>query len=325
MNYENNPCPVCGRIITPEDDIVVCPDCGTPHHRACWQALGQCVYTERHGDFTWQPTFSAGGETSAEQAGAADAAQVCPRCGQPCAPDALTCPRCGKTLSARSDSSFAFNTDAFLRGVDMPPETDLGGITVRDAAMLVQYRVPSYMRKFTRTQSVGWNWAAFLFSPFWFFYRKIYKLGALFLGITMVCSVFLMIPVSRMQTAAMQVVEQYVTIDENSSPEQIMADLAALGGEEQAQVQSALMRYSQSMLLFLAGLMVPNIFAALAADSAYKKKLIRDAESLHDFAENERTYRMLALRRGGVSVLSLAACYLTLSLFMNIVFSLVQF
>ncbi len=319
MTYENNHCPACGKAFTAEDDIVVCPDCGAPHHRACWQALGACVHAAQHGEFTWTPEF----DPEPQQTRAA--AQPCPRCGQMCAPDALTCPHCGKQLGERmGEEGFAFNPDAFLRGVQADPQTDLGGMTVREAAMLVQFRVPDYVRKFMRDKRVGWNWAAFLFSPFWFFYRKIYKAGALFLGVLMVCSVFLSIPVGRIQDNALAVVTRYITVDENSTPEQITADLAALEPSQKALVQQALLRYSQSLLLFVGGLMVPNIAAALTADAIYKKKLIRDTQSLRDFAENAKTFRMLALRRGGVSVLGMVGCYLIVSLFFNLIFSYVQ-
>ena len=36
MKYENETCPVCGEKFTADSDVVVCPDCGTPHHRECY-------------------------------------------------------------------------------------------------------------------------------------------------------------------------------------------------------------------------------------------------------------------------------------------------
>ena len=40
-------CFVCGQVFTDNDDVVVCPDCGTPYHRACWQKNGACVNLPR--------------------------------------------------------------------------------------------------------------------------------------------------------------------------------------------------------------------------------------------------------------------------------------
>ena len=48
--YENNSCPVCGKQFQPGDDIVTCPECGTPHHRACYRELGHCAHQALHGD-----------------------------------------------------------------------------------------------------------------------------------------------------------------------------------------------------------------------------------------------------------------------------------
>ena len=42
------------------DDIVVCPDCGAPYHRACYEKQGGCVYADKHGTgFEWTPPASA--------------------------------------------------------------------------------------------------------------------------------------------------------------------------------------------------------------------------------------------------------------------------
>ncbi len=49
MDYQNKFCPVCKADFTVEDDIVVCPECGTPHHRECWFSTGKCANTALHG------------------------------------------------------------------------------------------------------------------------------------------------------------------------------------------------------------------------------------------------------------------------------------
>jgi hypothetical protein len=42
-------CPVCTKSFREGDDIVVCPDCGTPHHRACYSEIGRCARFQLHG------------------------------------------------------------------------------------------------------------------------------------------------------------------------------------------------------------------------------------------------------------------------------------
>mgnify|MGYP000169958290 CR=1 FL=1 len=38
--YYGCPCEGCGKPLTLQDDIVVCPDCGAPYHRTCYEKNG---------------------------------------------------------------------------------------------------------------------------------------------------------------------------------------------------------------------------------------------------------------------------------------------
>ena len=56
MDYLHSVCPKCGQKFNENDDIVVCPECGTPEHRSCYLEEGNCVNLSLHGtDFSWQP------------------------------------------------------------------------------------------------------------------------------------------------------------------------------------------------------------------------------------------------------------------------------
>lgn len=46
--FENKICPACRAPFTADADIVVCPVCGTPHHRTCYLAAGKCALEELH-------------------------------------------------------------------------------------------------------------------------------------------------------------------------------------------------------------------------------------------------------------------------------------
>ncbi|MCL1831829.1 MAG: hypothetical protein FWG45_02825 [Oscillospiraceae bacterium] len=41
-------CAACVEVFKDGDDVVVCPDCGTPHHRDCYAQNGGCVHIENH-------------------------------------------------------------------------------------------------------------------------------------------------------------------------------------------------------------------------------------------------------------------------------------
>lgn len=92
MDYTGLKCPVCGKPFTSDDDIVVCPECGAPYHRACYQQAGHCIFQEKHGTpDAWKPPEKQT-ETGAE-------GKICPRCGKKNARESLFCDQCGQLLS----------------------------------------------------------------------------------------------------------------------------------------------------------------------------------------------------------------------------------
>ena len=71
--YTGLECPVCKNTFKDDDDIVVCPECGAPYHRTCYQKEGHCIYEDKHGtDQAWQAE-----ERAHQEAGD----KKCPRCG----------------------------------------------------------------------------------------------------------------------------------------------------------------------------------------------------------------------------------------------------
>ncbi len=50
MRFENQICPVCNEKFNENDEIVVCPQCGTPHHRNCYNNLGKCINESLHNE-----------------------------------------------------------------------------------------------------------------------------------------------------------------------------------------------------------------------------------------------------------------------------------
>ena len=119
IDYIGLKCGVCGKDFTENDDVVVCPECGTPMHRDCYKENNGCPNAEKHGsDFVFEGfdkiTKSAkgisgkkddgektdlseknDGSDSAKSAYSAAKEQVCPMCGEVNKHDANFCNRCG--------------------------------------------------------------------------------------------------------------------------------------------------------------------------------------------------------------------------------------
>ena len=52
--FENKLCPACRSRFNEKADVVVCPVCGTPHHRICYLTNNKCALQDIHeSGWTW--------------------------------------------------------------------------------------------------------------------------------------------------------------------------------------------------------------------------------------------------------------------------------
>ena len=207
MDFLGNKCPVCDKYFHADDDIVVCPECGTPHHRECFEAEGHCHNEALHSsgyDYSEDPSVTEKKKN-----------KFCTNCGKEIDSDAFYCKYCGApqannsagapTGGQISPTGTPFNTDngAYplpfmdpLGGV--PADSDLGdGVTAGEAAKYVKQNTPYFVRVFSNIRNYGrskFNFAAALFTGGYMLYRKMYKLGAVLTvlqAIGMIASAFL--------------------------------------------------------------------------------------------------------------------------------------
>ena len=206
--YEGAVCPVCGQAFTQGDDVVVCPACGTPHHRACWMREGRCANEKKHASgYTWQ---GAPQEKNAFEE-KTELGIICPRCGTNSPRDTLFCPNCGQPLGAQQPGGYSpFGGQPYAQRfvTNVPPDEKIDGIPVAEVAAYVRTGTVSYLSKFFRMdrekKKIGWNWAAFFFSPFWFFYRKLYAAGAVVTSLLLALSVAFSGPLEQYMEAYLQ-------------------------------------------------------------------------------------------------------------------------
>ena len=58
-SFYGSQCPYCKKNFAEGDDIVVCPECGTPHHRECYKEHSACANEAHHAEnFEWKPAFA---------------------------------------------------------------------------------------------------------------------------------------------------------------------------------------------------------------------------------------------------------------------------
>lgn len=193
--YQGQKCPVCNEKFTEQDDVVVCPECGTPHHRNCYQQAGHCFNSEQHdNDFSWKP------EALPNQLASQTGQVQCPRCGMTNPTAEQNCRQCGIPLikerpaaSASGDeeapssqqpaaSKSAFSQEPYAQLSAMEVE----GISFKDLLTFVRKNPMYFLDAFSllakRPSFLSVNWAALLLNFFYFFYRKMYKYGFMVLG-----------------------------------------------------------------------------------------------------------------------------------------------
>lgn len=193
QKYIGSNCPVCGKRFESGDDIVVCPECGTPHHRQCYKDNGKCANDELHGSFEWTPSGGAGAskaQTEQTEAGG----NVCPFCGSENKPGSHYCSSCGAplTLSRKQDPERVFETERERLYSETFMDESFNGITAEEAVEAIGTNTAYFLPRFKAIEkgaNIIPNLCAFLFTYLYLFYRKMYGFGAAVMAVMLVLGV----------------------------------------------------------------------------------------------------------------------------------------
>ncbi len=218
MDYSNHRCPVCEKVFEKGDEIVVCPICGAPHHRDCYEQEMHCHFMDKHNEgFDYKSEYNTENKnedkretqnTSNQGAGIV----ACEHCGMFNVAGNKKCSGCGEPLPESKNTYEPFDRHT-QEGTTPPPygtqdpqngqqpfggfaydpmgglkaETDVGnGVTAGEAAKFVKSSSPFYTRLFHQIKVFGrsrFSFVGFLFHGGWMLYRKMYKLGSVITAI----------------------------------------------------------------------------------------------------------------------------------------------
>ncbi len=231
MEFTKYKCPVCCEWFKSGDDIVVCPECGTPHHRECYEKLNHCCYEDKHSEnFSFEESNKNSSENTTDTENNTDVFFTCPNCKTENPKDMFYCTKCGFPLNEQDRKNYtATNNQTQDRqnnpsgqpfGQGMPPfgfggtvngfpfdpmagiksdEPIAENVTAGEMSKFVGKTTPYYMMIFNRIKKTGasrFNFSAFIFSGVYFLYRKMSALGILISLIVvslMVASTFIQI------------------------------------------------------------------------------------------------------------------------------------
>lgn len=337
MQYLHDHCDGCGQPFSKDDDIVVCPVCATPQHRACYEKEGRCVNEAKHeSGFLWQSH-----DAPAAPALTDDALLPCPVCGFQNRRDARLCIQCGAVLAPAQppvQAPISGQRDVFfdvpdsealeleedqreqlesilaqraaLAAPGMTAEQEqeqIAGHPIKQVLTFIGNNALRYLNKFRRIESgkkLGWNWAAFFLTPYWYFYRKMYRPGVIFLTLRL-CLTLLLVPYES------KALEFYQSFTANA------ANL------DDAALQAALQQLLQAMApiyLGIGALLVMAVVSALIADRLYYRYVNRSITGAKQ-AEGRDAFLLLFFRRSSVSPMLAVLSYAAVSLIPSIIFS----
>ncbi|MDE6776207.1 MAG: DUF2628 domain-containing protein [Ruminococcus sp.] len=192
MKFAGEACSKCGEIFNENDDVVVCPECGSPHHRICYGS--ECANASLHGtDYKWQKkivSIKSGSEKPR-------VAVRCPDCGAVSDSTLNRCPGCGTEFTdeliekSRTDHNKALH-DLFK----LEPDFTFEGIPVPEVIFFLRSNVMYYLNSFCniakKRKNISFNLICFIFPPIYFANRRMWFWAVL----TTIISVILSLPLA---------------------------------------------------------------------------------------------------------------------------------
>ena len=338
MEFTNYKCPVCDKQFKSDDDVVVCPECGTPHHRECYDKLEHCFYEEKHSDgFTFEAFAN---ENKAENESGDGETVICPNCKEENPKATFYCNKCGFPLNEQDRKENTQNTSQQNQqpmGNGMPPfgvpfganpqqmnmafdpmagfksddpiaENVTAGEMSKFVGKNTQYflRIFGNIKKFNKSR---FNFSAFIFSGAYFLYRKMIGFGILFS--------FLIIAITVGQTlitltpAYQELYTQLLNIESTTQGVSSFGNISQLFSG--FSTQDILFLYSFAILNVLRGIVM--IVCGFIANRSYYKHCTAKINSLKKTEENVNINESLE-KKGGVNLplaICLAAAYIAIS------------
>ena len=335
-NYLGVKCPVCSKRFAQADDVVVCPLCGAPHHRHCYAEKGECVFAADHiSGKEWRPPACE----ATEDAGSKEqGTKACGRCGSASPMYALFCQICGQSLGGQAGSSGSAGQQSGHKinpgephqaaywyppydpgsqggktkdpysGVDAAQT--IGKLAAKDIAVFVGPNYSYFLNRFRQIENEGRNiqpnLSAMLFNFFYYFYRRMYMVGAGMLLAFVAC----LIPFFLFSWEIMPYV---------------LGNLGLAGPPEVPVNMQAAEAYSGILVLALFLNFVFSVIVSLFANRMYHKHVVAKISQTINESRNGVDYRVLLPRVGGVDWLSVVLLGVLLVIGSNVVLSVMIF
>lgn len=320
MNYYNQKCPHCEKIFNKDDDIVVCPVCGTPQHRECYEEENKCVNSHRHQDnYVWksdEQKWENNNNSKNKSDNNTDNTIVCSNCGTKNSCDAFYCNHCSAPLNSEksnTNSNNGFNNGfgGFYTGnnaenaggmpfgamfLNINDEDEIApDVKIKEANKYVKINTTFYSLIFKRIHDNNrsrFNFCAFFFSGGWFLYRKQYLLGTILTILMGIC----LLGYAVFYTPYVEILS---TLDTSSN-------VALYNDMVQLPIDTLLLLSASS--LFKIAQYIIMIVSGLIANRCYYKHVVKKVKIAKTEFESQTELNTYLDKKGGVD--KILACIL---------------
>lgn len=187
-------------------------------------------------------------------------------------------------------SGFSPDGDDFSFGGPFPRDDRTGGVHTNLLGAFIGSNAMKYIEKFKRAdmgKRISFNFAAFFFSPYWFFYRKLIKPGIIFMTLSFCVSIISTPYALEFMEKVMPLAEKLPTVTDAAEIEAIM---------------NALYEGYLPMLVFMGINFLINLVAGFIANPLYKKYCVSHITEISRL-ENQKHSMAYLLRKGGAAPL----------------------
>lgn len=300
MLHLQGECPICKKNLQQDDDVVTCPYCGAAYHRECYSTQGRCSFEEKHGSGFVYKVKAANEPVHREDSTKTEGGKLCAACSTVNDTDNVFCENCGMPLRtvqrAQAQSSHTY-TSAPAGGAP-PPEFsgDIDGIAQKDWQSYIGQSAPIYMMRLNQLKQTGrkvsFIASAFLFTPLYFAYRKMWGWAAIALTITLL----LLVP-------------------------QIVFIAASDGVMLLPGVTLQTLSVVDTVTFYISTFV--RLMFALYAMNIYRKSAAKHIQIIRKNEDNEDEVQSALVRKGGVSVLGVVGAVALIAAFYGVAYMLI--
>ncbi len=205
-----------------------------------------------------------------------------------------------------SSSGFSPDGEDFSFGGPFPKEDKTCGVHTNLMGAFIGSSAMKYIEKFKRFdfgKKISFNFAAFFFSPYWFFYRKLIKPGIIFMTVNLCLSIISTPSLLDFANKAMPIMDKLATVTDENAAATLLMELEAL---------------YVPVMAFMGVQFVINLIAGFIANHLYRKYTVSSLKEISSF-ENQKNSMAYLLRKGGVAPLYALGAVLAENLLTSIV------